>query len=210
MARFSRVLCARCDRDFSGALNRCPHCGFTRGRPGRQTVEISDPLARFFIKCLLLLALLISVITVITISIGEDHDGPNIIIADDDEDKCECGEFDEDSDECYYFEGDDEENEDVLPVIPITGVTIYWEFANSGIQDDVSIDPGSQLPMWAITFPAEAEGEVTWSSNAITVVNFTVDSADPTRIVLEGRSSGIAVLTARAGDHYSELIVRVR
>jgi len=164
-------------------------------------------VARLLIRGLLLLAMMVTVISMI--AIGLNSNGPEVINAPPVEDP-------------YIQNGDGYENgaetpdptppppppEPEVSVIPITSVSITWRF-QIGDANDVTLPIGDALEVWADIFPADADVEVRWAVDNPNVANFTVNPDDLTRIEIEARSSGIATITVTAGHLTADLIVRV-
>jgi len=216
MGLIPKVKCSRCDKSYSGLKNKCPHCGAHRARGGKRAADTGDASARFMIKILLLLALVVAVISMIVINFDDEPSGgttlgPGPVITgtnETNENESEGGEADED--------GNIIPNPEPTPTpaptpppVEATSLDIRWQFWAAGV-NEITIRVGDEIDVWAHIFPTDATGEPRFVTSDSNVVNLRVDPEDVRNVELLGRSMGTAVITVTVDDLEAELIVRVR
>ena len=213
MSLIPKVKCSRCDKSYSGLKNKCPYCGASRGRSGKRAADTGDNTARFMIKMLLLLALVVTVISMLVIDFDSEPTGGTILATPPPTVNQTNGEG----------EGGEVGPDGTIIPTPIptatpaptptpieaTSLGIRWQFWAEGASD-MTIPVGTVIELWAQMFPTDATGEPSWSTSASTVANFTVNHEDHRRIELEARSVGVATISVMVDGLESEIIVRVR
>ena len=203
MSLVPKVRCKRCDRSFSSLKNKCPYCDSYRGRSGKRAFDANDAFARRMIKVLLLLALIITVVSVLLMNLddadelGSATNPPEA----------------EQGDPAYPPE---------LPIftppvpvpsptpeIEVTSVQISWQFWAPGVTE-FTIGVGQRLDLWVNVFPIEADEAISWSIEANTVAVITQNADDHAQISLEGRGRGVTTLQVSVGGMTDEVTVRVQ
>jgi len=203
MGLIPKVKCSRCDKSYSGLKNKCPYCGAHRGRGGKRASDTGDATARLAIKGLLLLALVITVISMIVLNLGDDLSG-DVTIGPPAVGQ-EIGD-----------EGDTTPSPPTIPSPPptptpvtATSLEIDWQFRAGGATE-MTIGVGDELIIWADVFPTDTTTDPGWDTSAPTVVNYRVDPDNLRRIEITGRSRGYSIITVTVDDLTAEVIVRVR
>ena len=212
MGLIPKVKCSRCDKSYSGLKNKCPYCGASRGRSGKRVADTGDNAARFMIKMLLLLALVVTVISMLVIDFdsepvsGTTLGTPPPVTNQGEGD--EGGEMGEDG-TIISSPVPTATPEPTPPAVEATSLGIRWQFWAEGVRD-MTIPVGTIIELWAQVFPTDATSEPIWSTSASTVANFRVLPEDTRRIELEARSAGEATISVTVDGQESEIIVRVR
>ena len=205
MSLIPRVRCKRCDRSFSGLKNKCPHCNTNRGRSGKRAFDANDAFARRMIKILLLVALVITVISVLVMNL-------------DDADNLADETPSSPPDTIQIAPGGPLANlppvpspetiQTQAPTIEATSVQIAWQFWSPGT-NEFSLRAGQSLELWANIFPIEAEDAIHWTIENNTVALITQDADNHARITLEARGRGVTTLQVTVGNLTDEVTVRV-
>jgi len=176
---------------------------------GKVLANVSAPGAKLIIRGLLLLAILITVISMITLDLSGDPaarppaDGGTTNVANGPEEP--NGENGDDPDDPTPTPMPVETPE---PAPAVTSVAISWRFQVGNI-NEMTLRIGDTLDVWANVFPVDADVDIRWETANPTVANFTVNADNLREIELEARGAGNTIITVTAGGHTAELIVRV-
>ena len=215
MGLIPKVKCSRCDKSYSGLKNKCPYCGASRGRSGKRVADTGDSSARLMIKMLLLLALVVTVISMLVIDFDDEPTSgttlgtpPPITNQGGNENENEGGEVGPDGTIISTPVPTATPAPTPTP-IEATSLSIRWQFWAEGIRD-MTIPVGTVIEIWAQLFPTDATGEPIWNTSASTIANFTVNHEDRRRIELEARSVGDTTISVTVDGLEAEIIVRVR
>ena len=204
MSLISRVRCSRCDRSFSGLKNKCPYCDAYRGRSGKRAYDANDLFARRMIKVLLLVALVVTLLSVLLLNLDDADDLSGHAANTPPE---------------QQTPGDQIELPPIPiptptplppppPAIEVTSVQIAWQSWAPGV-NDFTIGVGQTLEMWVNVFPVEADAPISWSIESNTIALITQDPDDHARITLEARGRGPTTLQVTVGDMTDTVTVRV-
>jgi len=187
---------------------------------GKMLASVSPPMARLIIRSLLLLAILITVISMITLDLSGDPAEPSSAAGgttteanrpeesnNENGGNGESGEPGENGEE-GPGEPTPIPTEPPAPQAPVTSVAISWRFQQNNV-NEMTLRIGDTLDVWANVFPVDADVDIHWETANPTVVNFTVNADNLREIELEARGAGQTIVTVTAGGHTDELIVRV-
>jgi len=174
--------------------------------------NVSAPAAGLMIRGLLLLAILITVISMVTLDLsGDPVDRP----------PAGGGTINETNGPEEPNGENGEENPDPTPppedqpptpeppAQAVTSVEIDWRFRANNV-NEMTIHIGDILDVWVNVFPVDADVDVHWETANVTVAGITVNPENHREIQLEARGTGQTMVTVTAGGQSAELIVRVR
>ena len=208
MSLIPKVKCSRCDKSYSGLKLKCPYCGAHRGRGGKRAADTGDSQARFMIKMLLLLALVVTVLSMIFINFDDEGTGGTTISG--------GSSVTQGSGENGEVNGYPEPTSMPTPTpaptptpVEATSLGIRWPFWTEGAANDITIGVGTTMELWAQVFPTDTTATPRWTTSAGTIVNHTDDPNDLRNTTIEGRSVGNATITVTVGDLEASIIIRV-
>lgn len=206
MGLFPKITCQKCRREFSGHMNKCPHCGTRRqavssraatttdrARTARSSkAAVTNAQWQFAFGLILVTVVMLSVVVLITTNLNSSSESA----------EAENNLPSEPTTIEPVVTATPAPTPTPTPVVTPTSIEIYY--LTTPIDTGFTSSVGDELQLSASVYPLDITSTVSWRSTDTSV--FTVDQTG--KVV--GVASGVASLIAECGGIQAECQVIIK